>query len=152
MCSNYRNRVAHCDVGGAFSDPTSDIQSSFEIKSWEYEPQKYIPKEYRIELKPLLSAFEPRTFALTSLRSFLLYYLPLLEPHPNAEDDDDFLQDAAEERHVDLAVPFKKSVKQIVREVSVTNISEGGITVFTDFTSAMFAQAWKLREYHVSCS
>lgn len=123
MCSNYRNRVAYCDAGAAFSDPTSDVQSSFEIRSVENEPLKYMPKEYRIELKPLFSAFEFRAFAMTSLRSFLLYYLPLLEPHPNEEEDDDFLQDSTEHRHMDLVVPFKKSVKQIVREVSSTNIS-----------------------------
>lgn len=49
----------------------------------------------------------------------MLFYLPLLEPASNTEeDDDDFLQDAPEERHVDFVVPFQKSVKQIVREVS----------------------------------
>ena len=47
-----------------------------------------------------------------------MFYLPLLEPHTNMEDDDeDFLQETAEKRHVDLVVPFQKSVKQIVREV-----------------------------------
>ena len=55
---------------------------------------------------------------MTSLRSFLMFYLPLLEPRTDIEeDDDDFLQDNQEERHVDLVVPFKKSVKQIFREV-----------------------------------
>lgn len=47
-----------------------------------------------------------------------MFYLPLLEPHTNMEDDDeDFLQETPEESHVDLVVPFKKSVKQIMREV-----------------------------------
>ena len=47
-----------------------------------------------------------------------MFYLPLLEPHTNMEDDDeDFLQETAEKRHVDLVIPFQKSVKQIVREV-----------------------------------
>lgn len=60
---------------------------------------------------------------MTSLRSFLMFYLPLLEPHSNnEEDDDEFLQDNQEERHVDLVVPFKKSVKQIIREVSIIDI------------------------------
>lgn len=48
-----------------------------------------------------------------------MFYLPLLEPHTNLEeDDDDFLQDAQEEQQsVDYVVPLKKSVKQIAREV-----------------------------------
>ncbi|PKI77504.1 uncharacterized protein LOC116215243 [Punica granatum] len=117
LFGDYRNRVAYCDVGAAFSDPTEDTASSFEIRNAEFKPSTYIPKEYRIELKPLFSAFEIRAFALTSLRSFLLYYLPLLEPH--TEEDDDFLQDTQEEQHVDLVVPFKKSVKQIIRETTV---------------------------------
>lgn len=50
-------------------------------------------------------------------------YLPLLEPRSNVEeDDDDFLQDAPEEHHVDLVVPFKKSVIQIIREVCSTYV------------------------------
>ena len=73
-------------------------------------------KEYSIELKPLFSAFQMKPFALTTIRSFLLYYLPLLQP--NVEDDDDDLT-PDDERRVDLVVPFKKSVKQILREVSV---------------------------------
>ncbi|KAK4782175.1 hypothetical protein SAY86_016277 [Trapa natans] len=118
LFGNYRDRVTYCDAGAAFSDPT-DIQTSFKIKSVEFHPMKHLPKLYKIELKPLFSAFEFRAFAMTSLRSFLLYYLPLLEPRPNAEDNDNFLNDSTEERHVDLVVPFKKSVKQIVRETSV---------------------------------
>lgn len=48
-----------------------------------------------------------------------MFYLPLLEPRTNLEDDDDdFLQDSQEEQHVDYVAPFKKSVKQIIREVS----------------------------------
>lgn len=76
-------------------------------------------KQYDIQLKPLLSAFHWKNFALTSLRSFAQFYLPLLEPRPPMEeDDDDFLDQ--EEHHVDLVEPFKKSVKQIARETSVT--------------------------------
>lgn len=69
-----------------------------------------------MELKPLFSAFELRAFALTSLRSFLMFYLPLLEPRVEMEDDENF-QEEDQEHHVDLVVPFKKSVKQIMREV-----------------------------------
>lgn len=69
-----------------------------------------------MELKPLFSAFELRAFTLTSLRSFLMFYLPLLEPRVEMEDDENF-QEEDQEHHVDLVVPFKKSVKQIMREV-----------------------------------
>ncbi|KAK8358210.1 hypothetical protein V6Z12_A04G003100 [Gossypium hirsutum] len=47
-----------------------------------------------------------------------MFYLPLLEPATNVEEDDeDFLQDT-KEQHVDLVVPFKKSVKQIIHELT----------------------------------
>ncbi|KAL6996042.1 hypothetical protein U1Q18_006177 [Sarracenia purpurea var. burkii] len=70
-------------------------------------------------MKPLFSTFGLKSLAVTSLRSFLLFYIPLLEPRSNIEedDDDDFLQDAPAEHHVDLVAPFKKSVKQIICEV-----------------------------------
>lgn len=79
----------------------------------------YSTKEYKVQLKPLFSAFEFKMLAMTTLRSLLMFYLPLLEPHTNLEeDDDDFLQDAQEEQQsVDYVVPLKKSVKQIAREV-----------------------------------
>ena len=57
---------------------------------------------------------------MTSIRSFLMYYLSLLEPRAEMEDDDDSFENILEEQpehHVDLVVPFKKSVKQIIREV-----------------------------------
>lgn len=78
---------------------------------------RYSTKQYDIQLKPLFSAFHWKTLGLTSLRAFLLFYLPLLEPHASTEEDDDFLQENSEERHLDLVAPFKKSVKQILREV-----------------------------------
>lgn len=75
-------------------------------------------KQYDIPLKSLFSAFHWKNLALTSLRSFALFYLPLLEPRERVEDeDDDFLVEDLEEHHVDLVEPFKKSVKQIIREV-----------------------------------
>lgn len=80
---------------------------------------KYSTKQYDIQLKPLFSAFHWRTLGLTSLRSFLLFYLPLLEPRAALDDDDaDFLKDDVEEKPLDLVSPFKKSVKQIFREVA----------------------------------
>lgn len=45
-----------------------------------------------------------------------MFYLPLLEPRAEMEDDEDFLEDN-QDHHVDLVVPLKKSVKQIIREV-----------------------------------
>lgn len=111
--------VAYCDAGAALSgDYISSIQrASADI--FQKGSLKYTTKEYYIELKPLFSAFEWKQLAMTSLRSFLMFYLPLLEPSTNTEeDDDDFLQDAHEVQRVDLVVPFQKSVKQIIREVS----------------------------------
>lgn len=37
-------------------------------------------------------------------------------------DDEDFLQDTEEDRRVDLVTPFKKSVKQIGREVTFATL------------------------------
>ncbi|KAK6230129.1 hypothetical protein QUC31_001647 [Theobroma cacao] len=113
-------KVSHCDAAGALpEDYISSIRRASE-DIFKNDAIKYSVKEYKIELKPLFSAFEFRPFALTTLRSFLMFYLPLLEPAMDTEeDDDDFLQDTPEERHVDLVVPFKKSVKQIIRETTV---------------------------------
>ncbi|XP_044483925.1 uncharacterized protein LOC123209847 [Mangifera indica] len=112
--------VAYCDAGAAITDEyISNIQKAPGI-FFQHDAIKYTTKEYDIQLKPLFSAFELRAFAMTSLRSFLMYYLPLLEATVNTEEDDeDFLQESQEERHVDLVVPFKKSVKQIARETTV---------------------------------
>ncbi|OVA02172.1 hypothetical protein BVC80_8785g6 [Macleaya cordata] len=107
---------------------------------------KYSTKEYPLELKPLFSAFQPRFFALMSLRSFLMHYLPLLEPRANLEDDeddeDDFLQDASDERHVDLVVPFKKSVKTILRETTVVTTRRVLERLAVHYVSQRMA--WKL--------
>jgi len=112
--------VAHCDAGASLDEDYISRIRSATANIFQHDSLKYRTKEYKIELKPLFSAFELRAFAMTSLRSFLMFYLPLLEPHSNVEEDDDeFLQDTQEERHVDLVVPFKKSVKQIIREITV---------------------------------
>lgn len=116
--SNTGTRVALCDAGTGFTD---DYISSLKSDS-TVNLEAYSSKVYFIEQKPLLSAFYWRNFALTSLRSLLLFYLPLLEPHAKMEDDDeddeDFLQDSQEEQRVDLITPLKKSAKQICREVT----------------------------------
>ncbi|KAH1080283.1 hypothetical protein J1N35_020044 [Gossypium stocksii] len=111
---------------GAFpEDYISNVQRLSEdivknVKNLKNDALKYAMKEYKVELKPLYSAFELRPFAMTILRSFLMFYLPLLEPATNVEEDDeDFLQDTPKEQRVDLVVPFKKLVKQIIRETTV---------------------------------
>ncbi|KAH0679539.1 hypothetical protein KY284_020624 [Solanum tuberosum] len=124
-------RVAFCDAGTGFSeDYISTIQSE-SIINLQYDSLKHSTKQYNLELKPLFSAFMWRNLALTSLRSFLLFYLPLVEPRTNMDDDDDdedFLKDAEEDRHVDLVTPFKKSVKQIGREHLSRSPVDLGIT------------------------
>ncbi|MBA0580388.1 hypothetical protein Gorai_022608, partial [Gossypium raimondii] len=117
--ANYP-KVSHCDAGAVLPEHyISNTQRSSE-DFFKNDALKYSVKEYKIELKPLFSAFELRPFALTTLRSFLLFYLPLLEPSLNIEEDEeDFPQDSTEERRVDLVVPLKKSVKQIIRETTV---------------------------------
>lgn len=113
--------VSYCDAAAVGADWNEDYMSNIRSASgniFQHDSLQYSTKEYKIELKPLFSAFGLKNFALTSLRSFLTFYLPLLEPHAEIdEDDDDFLKDAPEEKHLDLVVPFKKSVKQIIREV-----------------------------------
>ncbi|XVE93425.1 hypothetical protein REPUB_Repub01dG0191200 [Reevesia pubescens] len=113
-------KVSHCDAAAELpEDYIANIRRVSE-DIFKNDAIKYTLKEYKIELKPLFSAFELRPFTMTSLRSFLMFYLPLLEIAMNTEeDDDDFLQDTPEECHVDLVVPFKKPVKQIIRETTV---------------------------------
>lgn len=123
--SNGAAGVSFCDAGTGFSEDYISSIPSESIINFQYESLKHSTKQYNIELKPLFSAFMWRNLALTSLRSFLLFYLPLLEPRANMEDEDDedFLQDTEEDRRVDLVTPFKKSVKQIGREVNLQNCS-----------------------------
>lgn len=106
----------------------------------------YIPtssKVYNIQPKPLFSAFEFRALAMTTVRSLLMFYLPLLEPKPASEDDDDFLNNAAEElRGADLIVPLKKSVKQIARETTVVTTRRVLERLAISYVSQRMA--WKL--------
>ncbi|KAK9084633.1 hypothetical protein Sjap_025044 [Stephania japonica] len=114
---------AFADVGAEWSaDYIPNLRSASD-SIFRSDSIQYSTKVYPIELKPLFSAFGLRSLAMTSLRSFLMFYLPLLEPKASIDDfdgdDDVFPSDASEERHVDLVVPLKKSVKQIIRETSV---------------------------------
>ncbi|WJX65328.1 hypothetical protein P8452_54372 [Trifolium repens] len=115
----FGSPVAYSDAGAALSeDFISNIQSASQ-RIYNYDAEKISTKTYNVQPKPLLSAFEWRTLAMTSVRSFLMHYLPLLEPRADMEDFDDFLEDEPPEHRVDLVVPFKKSVKQVARETSV---------------------------------
>lgn len=112
--------VAYCDAGAAVTEDYIPNIGRVPGSIFQHDAIKYTTKQYNIELKPLFSAFELKALAMTSLRSFLMFYLPLLEPDMSTEeDDDDFLQESPEQRRLDLVVPFKKSVKQIVRETTV---------------------------------
>ncbi|KAI4322019.1 hypothetical protein L6164_021747 [Bauhinia variegata] len=136
-------RIAYCDAGAALpQDYISNIRSASE-KFFNHDIIKYSTKQYHVEPKPLLSAFELKTFALTSLRSFLMFHLPLLEDRANMEeDDDDFLQDNQEHPHVDLVVPLKKSVKQIMLETSVVTTRRTLERMAVHYVSGRMA--WKL--------
>ncbi|KAK2365544.1 hypothetical protein QL285_079033 [Trifolium repens] len=115
----FGSPVAYSDAGAALSeDFISNIQSASQ-RIYNYDAEKISTKTYNVQPKPLLSAFEWRTLAMTSVRSFLMHYLPLLEPRADMEDFDNFLEDEPPEHRVDLVVPFKKSVKQVARETSV---------------------------------
>ncbi|XP_059432407.1 uncharacterized protein LOC132165747 [Corylus avellana] len=135
--------VAHCDAGASLDEDYISRMRSATANIFQHDSLKYRTKEYYIELKPLFSAFELRAFAMTSLRSFLMNYLPLLEPRSNVEEDDDeFLQDTQEERHVDLVVPLKKSVMQIIREITVVTTRRVLERMAVHYVSQRMA--WKL--------
>ncbi|KAJ8424924.1 hypothetical protein Cgig2_028512 [Carnegiea gigantea] len=144
-------KIAHCDSAATWSDdyvskdPNVHISKDCDIPGYVLESDSlgHLGKVYDIELKPLLSAFRPRTFAITTLRSFLMYYLPLLEPRTTLEEDDgDFLADKPEENRVDLITPFHKSIKQILRESTVVTTRR----VLERLAVSYFSQkmAWKL--------
>ncbi|CAA0808908.1 Unknown protein [Striga hermonthica] len=138
-------RVAYCDAGteALGEDYISHIRTA-SGNIFQSDALIYSTKQYDIQLKPLLSAFHWKTFALTSLRSFLLFYLPLVEPHglkeEDDDDDDDFLK--PEGKPVDLVVPFKKSVKQILRETSVVTTRRVLERLAVHYVSQRMA--WKL--------
>ncbi|KAL6009604.1 hypothetical protein ACLOJK_000032 [Asimina triloba] len=112
--------VAFCDAAPVWTEDLGTNLHSVSENIIQHDSLKYSIKQYPIELKPLFSAFGLRALAMTSLRSFLLHYLPLLEHRIRPEDDEDFLQDDQEEGEpVNLVVPLKKSMKQIVRETTV---------------------------------
>ncbi|XP_030471242.1 uncharacterized protein LOC115689368 isoform X1 [Syzygium oleosum] len=142
LFGSFRLPVAYCDAGTAWSeDYVSSTQSNFE-NILSGESLKHSAKIYKIEMKPLFSAFEFRTFALTSLRSFLQSYLPLIQSSIQEEEDDNFPQDAHEEHHVDMVVPLKNSVKQIIRETTVVTTRRVLERLAVQYVSQRMA--WKL--------
>ncbi|KAJ6813613.1 uncharacterized protein M6B38_367725 [Iris pallida] len=133
--------LAYCDAAAALGeDYVPDFRSAPE-SILHHKSITYRTKEYPLELKPLFSAFGLKSLAMTSLRSFLLFYLPLLEPRPHVEDDDDFLEDAPVDKP-DLIVPFKNSVKQIFRETTVVTTRRVLERLAVHYVSQRMA--WKL--------
>ncbi|CAL5212243.1 unnamed protein product [Lathyrus oleraceus] len=140
----FRTPIAYSDSGvlAVSDDYLSGVRTS-PGKYFYHDTLKYSPKGYNFELKPLWSAFELRSFALISLRSFLMFYLPLLEPHANMEQDyDNFMQDKHDELHGKLVVPFKKSLLQIVREITV--VTTRRVLERLTFHYASRKMAWRL--------
>ncbi|XP_020522052.1 uncharacterized protein LOC18432839 isoform X1 [Amborella trichopoda] len=139
--------TAFCDAAAVLN---GDYVSNSRRVSWKgyysTDPYSYTTKEYPVELKPLFSAFHWKALALTSLRSFLMFYLPLLEPHPppkDDDDDDDLLTDEPEEKQpVDLVVPLKNSVIQIFRETTVVTTRRVLERIAVHYVSRRMA--WKL--------
>ncbi|KAK3010039.1 hypothetical protein RJ639_012808 [Escallonia herrerae] len=142
--------VAHCDADTTLGEDYTSAIRSASGNIFQHDAVTYSTKVYYIEMKPLFSAFHWKFFAMTTLRSFLLFYLPLLEPRSNLEEDDDnFLQDPPEEDHVDLVVPFKKSVKQIIRETTVVTIRRIMERLAVHYVSRRMA--WKLLKVVIYC-
>ncbi|KAL1332457.1 hypothetical protein HN51_061258 [Arachis hypogaea] len=137
--------IAYCDVGAATSEDYIPTKRSVPERYFYHDTLKYTTaKNYNIELKPLSSAFELWTFGLITLRSFLMFYLPLLEPHAKMEQDDhDYLQTNNQDTFCrNLSVPFKKSLWQIVREVTV--LTTRRILERVSFYYLSRRMAWKL--------
>ncbi|CAH8355242.1 unnamed protein product [Eruca vesicaria subsp. sativa] len=151
LFGSFEPRVAYCDAAAAAAGIDGDYiaavrRMSVDSLQLQAPPPTYIPssKVYNIQQKPLFSAFEFRALAMTTVRSLLMFYLPLLEPKPASEDDDDFLNNVAEEppRRVDLIVPLKKSVKQIARETTVVTTRRVLERLAISYVSQRMA--WKL--------
>lgn len=110
--------IAYCDAAIGRDDIRYSSDNVYRDPTYDYASSA---KTYNIELKPLFSAFSPKTLGMTTLRALVMFYLPLLEPRLEEEhDDDENFEDEQQERQpVDLVVPLKKSVKQIFRETAM---------------------------------
>ncbi|RDX94379.1 hypothetical protein CR513_23235, partial [Mucuna pruriens] len=132
--------IAYCDAGATIPEDYVPTIKSVPGKYFYHDSLKYSPKKYNIELKPLFSAFESKSFTMITLRSFMMFYLPLMEPHAKMEEDDvEFLQD---DHRGNLSVPFKKSVLQITREVTVVTTRRILERIVVHYVSRRMA--WKL--------
>ncbi|XP_045830868.1 uncharacterized protein LOC123924701 [Trifolium pratense] len=136
--------IAYSDAGVAIPDDYLSGVRTSTGKYFYHDTLKYTTtKSYNVELKPLWSALELRSFALISLRSFLMFYLPLLEPHAKMEQDfHDFILDKKDELRSNLATPFKKSLLQIAREVTVVTTTR--ILERITFRYVSTKRAWRL--------
>ncbi|CAN6850174.1 unnamed protein product [Brassica oleracea] len=147
LFGSFEPRVAYCDAAAAgIDDAYLAAIRKMSADALQLQPPTYIPssKVYNIQPKPLFSAFEFRALAMTTVRSLLMFYLPLLEANPASEDDDDdFLNNGPEEqRRVDLIVPLKKSAKQIARETTVVTTRRVLERVAVSYVSQRMA--WKI--------
>ncbi|EOA13699.1 hypothetical protein CARUB_v10026770mg [Capsella rubella] len=145
LFGSFEPRVAYCDAAAGIDDDYLGALRKMSADVLQREPFPYIStsKEYNIQPKPLFSAFEFRALAMTTVRSLLMFYLPLLEPKTASEDDDDFLNNASEEsRRPDLIVPLKKSAKQIARETTVVTTRRVLERLAMSYVSQRMA--WKL--------
>ncbi|XP_042012805.1 uncharacterized protein LOC121761223 isoform X3 [Salvia splendens] len=161
-------QIAYCDAGAILDEDFSSVMQSPQVGSSYVDAAvgdnygksfstgnalvnelRHGFKQYDIQLKPLFSAFHWKNLGLTSLRSFMLFYLPLLEPRPPTEDEDDedFLAENPIEHHVDLVEPFKKSVIQIIRETSVVTTRRILERLAVHYASQRIA--WKLLKGHL---
>uniref|UniRef100_A0A1J3IY30 Isopentenyl-diphosphate delta-isomerase n=1 Tax=Noccaea caerulescens TaxID=107243 RepID=A0A1J3IY30_NOCCA len=142
----FEPRVAYCDAAAAIDDDyLASIRKLSAGVLQRQPPLTYISsssKQYNIQPKPLFSAFEFRALAMTTVRSLLMSYLALLEPKTASEDDEDFLNNAAEAPRADLIVPLKKSAKQIARETTVVTTRRVLERLAVSYVSQRMA--WKL--------
>ncbi|CAN6470637.1 unnamed protein product [Victoria cruziana] len=137
------SHIAYCDAGAAVwdDDYVSNLHKGSESIFYN-EAISYRVKEYPIELKPLFSAFGLKTLSMTTVRALLMFYLPLLEPRSNLEEDDDDFPSDTEDERVDLVTPLKKSVKQIFRESAVLTTRRVLERISVHYVSQRMA--WKL--------
>ncbi|PIA51285.1 hypothetical protein AQUCO_01100253v1 [Aquilegia coerulea] len=139
LSGNVGSSIAYADAGAAAD--LDDIFTKLPYGNiFQTDGLKRIPKHYPNELKSLYSAFKPTAFGLCAIRSFMMFYLPLLEPRQVAEDDFDLLDEPAEK--IDLITPLKKSVKQIVRETTVVTTRRVLERITVHYVSEQVA--WKI--------
>ncbi|XP_078435601.1 isopentenyl-diphosphate delta-isomerase [Wolffia australiana] len=136
--------VAWCDAGVAWTeDQIPSLRENVPSGRTSFIGSvNYATKEYPIQLKPLFSAFGLKSFAITSLRSLVVCYLPLLENHFSAADEDDFEDDPPKDESIDFVAPFKKSLRQIARESSVVTTRRMFERLAVHYVSRRMA--WKL--------